>query len=269
MTGTLFKAIGWVISIIAGIYIAVCIWFYVAQDKLIFQGVRYPTGYKYHFNSDSQEYNIKTADGNIINCGLFKVSQPKGLIFYLHGNGGALESWYVVVRHYNNLGYDVFIPDYPGYGKSSGTIRSQQQLLDAVQAAYNYIKSIYQENQIVILGYSIGTGPAAWLASTNRPRKLILLAPYYSLTDEATTLYPFLPGFILKYPIPTYQYIQRVKAPITIVHGDRDELIDHSASVRLTKYFKPGDRLITLPGQNHNGIDDNGEYQDSLKNILH
>jgi len=114
--------------------------------------------------------------------------------------------------------------------------------------AYQHVKTLYSENRIVILGYSVGTGPAAWLASQNHPQKLILLTPYYSLADEAKTLYPFLPSFILKYPLQTYKYIQHTSASIIIFHGDTDELIDHSSSRRLQKYFKPGDRLITLKG---------------------
>lgn len=134
--------------------------------------------------------------------------------------------------------------------------------------AYQHVKTLYSENRIVILGYSVGTGPAAWLASQNYPQKLILLAPYYSLADEAKTLYPFLPSFILKYPLQTHKYIQHTSASIIIFHGDADELINHSSSLRLQKYFKPGDRLIILKGQHHNGINDNTDYQDSLKKFL-
>ena len=230
--------------------------------------MQYPSEYQYNFRVAHEEYNIKTEDGNTLNSVLFKAVKPKGVIFYLHGNGGSIDSWQRVAFHYTDLGYDVFMLDYPGYGKSTGHIKSQQQLFDAVKMAYQHVKTLYPENQIVILGYSIGTGPAAWLASQNHPQRLILLAPYYSLADEVKTLYPFLPSFILKYQFNTYKYIQHLPAPITIFHGDADELIDHTSSIRLKKYFKPGDRLIILKGQQHNGINENGDYLDSLKKIL-
>lgn len=264
----ILKVTLWLIGIFTGIYLAICCFFYFSQDDLIFRGIRYPIGYQYNFQAAYKEYNIKTADGDTLNGILFTTQKPKGLIFYLHGNGGTIDSWHTVVFHYNKLGYDVFMPDYPGYGKSTGHIKSQQQLFDAVKMAYQHVKTLYPENQIVILGYSIGSGPAAWLASQNHPRRLVLLAPYYSLADEAKTLYPFLPSFILKYQFNTYKYIQHATAPITIFHGDADELIDHTSSIRLKKYFKPGDKLIILKGQQHNGIDENGDYLDSLKKIL-
>ena len=158
--------------------------------------------------------------------------------------------------------------DYPGYGKSTGQIKSLQQLLNSVSAAYQFIKPNYPEDQIVILGYSIGTGPAAWLASKNHPQKLILLAPYYTLSDLVQKHYPFLPAIILKYQLNTPKYLQHTKAPVVLFHGDSDEVIYYGSSLKLKRYFKPGDTLITLRGQLHNGIDENPDYLNSLKLIL-
>jgi pimeloyl-ACP methyl ester carboxylesterase len=158
--------------------------------------------------------------------------------------------------------------DYPGYGKSTGHITSLKQLFNSISAAYAFIKPNYPENHIIILGYSIGTGPAAWLASQNHPQKLILLAPYYSLGDFVQKIYPFVPGVILKYKINTYQYIRHTTVPIIIFHGDADEVIYYGSSLKLKKYLKRGDSLITLHGQPHNGIDENPDYLTSLRAIL-
>jgi pimeloyl-ACP methyl ester carboxylesterase len=119
------------------------------------------------------------------------------------------------------------------------------------------------------MGYSIGTGPATWLAEHYQPKMLLLLAPYYSLGDMATHRYPFLPQFILKYPINTYQYLQHVKAPVVVFHGDEDEVIYYGSSLKLKPYLKPGDRLITLKGQGHLDFDDNAVYMEDLEGILH
>ncbi len=83
---------------------------------------------------------------------------------------------------------------------------------------------------IVILGYSMGTGTAARLAADNHPRQLILQAPYFSMKDMARYYYPMLPSFLLKYTFPTYRNIQRVTVPVTIFHGDNDEVIYYGSS---------------------------------------
>src|ERR1700693_6509420 len=153
------------------------------QEKLIFFPEKLDKNYRFNFLSKFEEVNIKTSDNKLLNGLLFTVGNPKRLIFYLHGNAGSLNSWGQVAKTYVDLHYDVFILDYRGYGKSERSIGSQNQIFQDVQLAYNEMKKRYPEEHIVILGYSIGTGPSARLASTNSPRLLILQAPYYSMVD--------------------------------------------------------------------------------------
>ena len=121
------------------------------------------------------------------------------------------------------LGYDVFLPDYRGYGKSGGRISSQAQLLADADTVHRQLLAEYPESRTVILGYSLGTGPATWLAARHHPKLLILQAPYFSMRDMAARLYPFVPGFLLRYPMPTNELIGRVGAPVVLFHGDHDE----------------------------------------------
>jgi pimeloyl-ACP methyl ester carboxylesterase len=119
-----------------------------------------------------------------------------------------------------------------------------------------------------VLGYSIGTGPASHVASTNNPSLLILQAPYYSLTDMMRHSYPIIPTFILKYKFETNNYLKACKSPVVIFHGNQDEVIYYGSSLKLQSCFKQHDTLITLEGQSHNGITDNPFYQAELKRIL-
>jgi len=262
------KALLWIAGICVVLYVGICSFFYFYQEHLLFPATRVTASHRYNFPIPYSEYRIKTTDGNILDGYLFKTPNAKGLVFYLHGNSGNVQNWSRAVANYTGLGYDAFILDYPGYGKSTGHLTSLHQFFDAVQTAYDTLKHAYPENHIVIMGYSMGTGPAAWLASNNHPEKLILLAPYYSLGDMALRRYPFLPVFILKYPVNTYEYIPHVSAPITIFHGDRDEVIYYGSSVKLKPYLKPGDTLITLKGQTHEKFDDNKVYMDDVSTIL-
>ena len=238
------------------------------QEKLIFFPHKLNKDYKYDFAQRFEEKNISTPEGIKLNCLLFKADTSKGVIFYLHGNGGALDTWGNVAKSYTALNYDVFIIDYPGYGKSEGKIHSQEKLYNNLQTAYDTLKKQYTENKIIMLGYSIGTGPAAKLASTNSPRLLILQAPYYSLTDLVRHMYPIVPGFLLKYKFKTNDYIKDCKMPVIVFHGDKDEVIYYESSVKLKQLFKKQDTLITLKGMNHNGMTNNRDYMDAVKIIL-
>ncbi|MEP7110226.1 MAG: alpha/beta fold hydrolase [Ferruginibacter sp.] len=262
------KSILHLLKIILVIYIVVCGLLYFIQEKLIFFPEKLDKAYKFEFDRHFEELNIKTKDNTILDGILFKADSSKGLIFYLHGNAGSLRSWGYNSKTYTDLNYDLFMLDYRGYGKSEGTINSQEQLYKDVQIVYDNLKKRYNENKIIILGYSIGTGPAAKLASANKPKLLILQAPYYSLTDMMKHKFPIIPSFILKYKFETNKYIRDCKMPIVIFHGDKDELIDYEASVKLNKLLKHSDTLITLSGQGHNGMSDNPVYLTEMQKIL-
>jgi uncharacterized protein len=256
------------LKLLLAFYILICIVLYFFQEKLIFFPDKLDKDYKFSFVQPFEEINIKVDDGNSLNGLLFKSDTTKGLIFYLHGNASSVDTWGEVAKRYTDLHYDVFILDYPGYGKSTGRIKSKKQLLEGMQSAYDEMKKRYSENQIVALGYSIGTGLASYIASTNNPRLLILQAPYYNLSDLMRHTYPIIPTFLLKYNFQTNQYLKNCKMPVVVFHGNRDEVIYYGSSLRLKSEMKLGDRLITLNGQGHNSITDNQDYIAAIKKIL-
>jgi esterase/lipase len=227
-----------------------------------------PADYKFSFDHPFKEYFIKVDEKTSLNGLLFSADSARGLVFYLHGNGGSLDSWGNIADIYLNNHYDFFIPDYRGYGKSQGRISSERQLYKDIQIVYDSLKSVYSEDQIVIIGYSIGTGPATWLASNNNPKMLILKAPYYNLPDLVHQYIKIIPSFFIRYKFRINEYITRVICPVIIFHGNQDEVIYVGSSFKLQKNFKTGDRLILLDGQKHNEINENKIYQAELKKIL-
>jgi pimeloyl-ACP methyl ester carboxylesterase len=249
-------------------YVIICILLFFFQERLIFLPEKLDKNFKFVFDQNFKEINIRARDGKFLNGILFTSDSSKGLIFYLHGNAGSVNSWGEAAKRYTALKYDVFMLDYRGYGKSEGSIHNQNQFHDDIQIAYDEMKKKYKENSIVVLGYSVGTGPAAKLASMNHPRLLILQAPYYSVTDMMRHTYRIIPTFLLKYKFDTYQCIQECKMPITIFHGNEDEVIYYNSSIRLKEFLKKTDTLVTLNGQGHNGITDNPQYIDAIGKIL-
>jgi len=249
-------------------YVVICVLLFFFQEKLIFSPEKLDKDFKFSFVQKFEEINIQTKNKKLLNGVLFTADSSKGLVFYLHGNAGSVRSWGEVAKRYTDLYYDVFILDYRGDGKSEGSIKSEKQFFDDIQAAYNEMKKRYAEIKIVVLGYSIGTGPATKIASVNHPKLLMLQAPYYSLADMMKHAYPIIPTFLLKYKFETNEYIKDCKMPIVIFHGDEDEVIYYGSSVKLKTLIKATDTLITLKNQSHNGITDNLQYIDAINNIL-
>ncbi|WP_228407543.1 alpha/beta hydrolase [Chryseobacterium timonianum] len=249
-------------------YVLLCIGVYFYQEKIIFYPEKLPENYKFSFDGSFEEITIRTKDEKHLSSVLFKTQNPKGVIFYLHGNGGSIRGWGEVTQLYSSMNYDTFILDYRGYGKSEDKIKNKDQLSSDIETAYQELLKRYPENKVIILGYSVGTGLAAKLASAHHAKLLILQAPYYSMKDEMNQKFSFLPKFLLKYNFETNEYLKTVPSPVVIFHGDKDEVIHYNASLKLKNHFKKGDRLIVLKGQTHNGITDNLDYQNSMKLIL-
>lgn len=250
------------------LYIVCCGILYFFQEKVIFLPLKLAKNFQFQFNQNFEERTFKTSDNTLLNGLLFKAENSKGLIFYLHGNAGNLSSWGFVAKTYTDLNYDVFILDYRGYGKSEGRISSQQQLFDDVQTVYDIIKKEYKEEEIVVLGYSIGTGMASKLASKNNPKLLILQAPYYSLTDLMKRTISFVPTFILKYKLENHRYLQDCNMPVILFHGKEDQVIYHESSLKLKEACKSIEKVILLDKLGHNGMTDDPNYKMEIKKIL-
>lgn len=264
----IFKSMMWFLAIVTAIYALLLFLLYHYQEKFIFLPDRLEQNFVFQFDPQFDEKFIETTDNQKLHGLLFKAEKSKGVVFYLHGNEGALNSWGFMNDLYTNKGYDLFILDYRGYGKSSGTISSEKQFMDDIEQAYASISKSYADSQIVIIGHSLGTYPAAVLAANHHPKLLMLLSPYYSMQDLVLSKYPFIPKFVLKYKFPTFKFINKISCPIVIVHGNNDKLIKVESAIKLKQMAKPGDELFIIQNLGHNGINQNLEYQGKLKDLL-
>ncbi|MBI9059930.1 MAG: alpha/beta fold hydrolase [Labilibaculum sp.] len=242
--------------------------FYFNQEKLIFHPHQLEKEYQFTFDRSFEEVNIKTKDDKMLNGILLATDNSKGLVFYLHGNAGSLKNCGDVAQTYGKLNYDVFMLDYRGFGKSEGEITSQQEMFSDVQLAYDHLLKRYSEEQIIVLGYSIGTGPASYLAANNNPNLLVLQAPYFNLSDMMNHYYPYLPTILLKYKFPNDEFITKCKMPVVIFHGTDDEVIPYASSQMLYEICKPEDQFITLKEVGHANINSNPQFKSELARIL-
>lgn len=247
----------------------VIIMFYSLQEKLIFLPTQLPKDYEYSFSHDFEEIFLDTPDGAVLNALHFKTDKPKGLVLYFHGNAGDLSRWGFITSDFVDLGYDVLVMDYRGYGKSTGE-RSEKALYEDAQRFYDHAKEIHQEDKIIVYGRSLGSGIAAHLASNNNPKKLILETPYYSLVDVAQDRFPILPvKSLLKYKMNSFEYIQKVQAPIRIFHGTEDKIVPYESGNKLYKSIPHSNKkLYTIPNGEHNNLNDFEVYQNGIRNEL-
>ncbi|WP_297948818.1 alpha/beta fold hydrolase [uncultured Campylobacter sp.] len=201
-----------------------------------------------------QEINIPF-EGELVNGLKFSATEPKGAILFFHGNFGDVSGWGAYGADFAALGYDFYIFDYPGYGKSDGKISSQQQLLASADAMSRYVLAQHSPNGLAMIGYSIGSGIAAQQAAKWDAARLILLAPYFSFERLAHEKIPFVPKFLIRYKIPTAEFLQAARGTqITLIHGAADGLIPVQHCRDLAGSLKEGDLFYEIPDARHNGL---------------
>ena len=259
----------YIVLIVVAAYLLISLILYFLQDYLMFKPEKLPADFQFYYeNQETEEYNVETRDGAILNGLRFKAKDPKGVVFYLKGNSKSIKGWGKFAVDFTRLGYDVLMVDYRGFGKSTGR-RTQKAIKRDMQVIYNKLKEKVEERYIILYGRSLGSGFAAKLASMNDPRMLILDAPYYSLSKVAKKFIPFMPlSILIKFPMPTYKWLKYVNCPIHIIHGTDDRLIPYKTSVKLSKIKPSITTLHTVIGGGHKNLNTFESYHKMLHGII-
>lgn len=251
-------------------YLFALVLFYFNQERFFFNPKHLAKDYVFQFKEPFEEINIEVEENLFLNAILFKAEASKGVVMYFHGNAGAIHEWGKRAHLFLENNYDVLFVDYRNYGKSDGSYQNSDALFKDAQKVYNYTKTKYQENKIIVLGFSLGSGIASYVASKNRPKMLILNAPYYSWkTLIAEEIAPPIPKFLISYNIPSYQFVKDVKCPIHICYGTRDFLIHPETNAKKLQLINP--QQITMHpiiDAGHNDLHITKAYYDLLKVIL-
>lgn len=257
------------VLIVFVIYIMVGSLLYVLQEKMLFLPTVLQQDFEYEFSHPFKELFFNTDEDAIINTIHFKAENPKGVILYFHGNAGDLSRWGIVAEYFVEKQYDVLIMDYRTYGKSTGKL-SEQAFYNDAQYCYDYLKKQYSEENITLYGRSLGTGIAAYLASKNKPKQLILETPYYSIADVAKSRFPIFPvEKLLKYKFPTYKFIKKVSCPITIFHGTEDMVVPYKSAKKLFEVSpKKNTTFVTINEGNHNDLINYELYRSQINKVL-
>jgi pimeloyl-ACP methyl ester carboxylesterase len=258
------------VKIIAVIYFALGLAIYLLQDYIILIPTAVPANYNYRFDFPFREVNIAYRSNTNINIIQFQPPgvKPKGVILYFHGNRMNISRYRRFVPYFTRSGYEVWMIDYPGYGKSTGKF-SEKMVYEWSLIMYNLALKNYSPSNIVIYGKSLGTGVASHLASIRHCRDLVLESPYYSIPDVFRNYIPIYPlDLMIRHRFPTFQYLPRVEDPIVIFHGTADRVIPFSHAERLKKLLKPTDKLITLEGGTHRNLYSFDEVPRTMDSLL-
>jgi pimeloyl-ACP methyl ester carboxylesterase len=258
------------LKIIILVYCLVGIAIYYGQDKILFHPEPLPVTHQYNFLYPYKELNLPYTQNANMNIIQFTANQPnpKGVVLYFHGNKKNI-GWYAKnAPLFTSRGYEVWMIDYPGFGKSTGEF-TEQQLYTWALVLYKLARTRYAKDSIIIYGKSMGTGVAAQLATVRDCKTLILEAPYYSFPSIIGSWLPVYPvNKMIRFKLPTWQYLQEITNPVVIFHGTSDHTIPYRNAKQLQPYLKPHDAFVTIEGGHHNDLTDFPAYKQTLDSLL-
>lgn len=252
------------------IYIGICILVYAIQSFFFFHPEKLPQSFQFisKYDIPMNEVFIDVGDGSRINALHYHRPDSKGVVFYFKGNTRSIKGWGKFSKDFISKGYDFFMIDYPGFGKSRGK-RTEARIYNIAQFSYKWLCERYPEEKVIIYGRSMGSGFAARIASWNRPRLLIMDSGFYSLYHLAQRYFPLLPmKWIIRYKIPTYEFLRSINCPVFFIHGNRDWVIPYGHSVKMNREIPEQSRLFTVQDGKHNNLPDLPQYHEVLHEIL-
>jgi uncharacterized protein len=250
---------GWNILISVAIaYAAVVALVFVFQARLVYYpGIgREVTVSPLAYGLAFEPAEIRTSDGETLQGWWVPADEPRGTVLLLHGNAGNISHRLDYLLMFNRLGHSTFIVDYRGYGRSSGTPSEEGTYRDA-EAAWDYLRQAraVRQQDLVIVGESLGGGVATWLAARVPPRALLLFSTFTSVNDLGSEIYWFLPvRLINRIRYDNLRNLERINAPLFIAHSRDDEIVPYAHGRRLFDAAREPKEFLEMRGSHNEGL---------------
>lgn len=219
--------IGSVVFIVVGSYVGMCALFFLAQKRLIFHPFPEIEATPEALDMKFEDLMLRTEDGVNINAWYVPAEKADLTILFCHGNAGNLSNRLDSIKVFHELGFNVLIFDYRGYGRSEGAISERGLYADSM-AAWSWLvdERGIQPGKIVLVGRSLGGAVASWLAGKMKPRALVLESAFASIPDMGADMYPIFPiRMLARFKLATKKYLPDVACPVMIMHSPTDEIV--------------------------------------------
>jgi len=253
-------------------YLGALILIYFIQKTLIFPGSssQGSNGARVIPSRDESLVDLSLSDGAIAKAlfgpmrKIFATTRPESVptVIYFYGNGDHLSNLQDIHMWFRKQGCHALFPEYPGYGISGGSA-GEAQFYDLADKLHAYLESPDAKRKgidpanVIVVGQSIGSGPACYFAQKYPTKKLILLSPFTSLTETAKRQLPFLPvSLLLRHHFDNATRWPTIAAPTLIISGTNDSVIPHDMSVQLKQLAPDRVTLVSVNGADHNDLFD-------------
>ncbi|MBO0766638.1 MAG: alpha/beta hydrolase [Hyphomicrobiaceae bacterium] len=255
---------------LGAVYGAVNLAGYLGQRKLMYFPDREHTLPAEVGLTGVEERVIETPDGARLIAWYGKARPGQPSLLYFHGNGGSLSIRASRIARFMGEGWGVYMMTYRGYGGSTGSPSETANVADARLAYAALVREGVTPASIIAYGESLGSGIAVQLAAVVPVAGVILDAPYTSIVDVAAQAYRFLPvRWFLTDRYETTRYIAKIKAPLLILHGERDGVVPVAMGRELARLAPEPKELVVFPNGHHSDLYvDGNDAIDAVRNWI-
>lgn len=260
-----------VIQLIIVVYLVIIAYFYFMQDNYIYYPQKITKAYAdmvTKSDKNIEEVIIETADKSKLHGWLSKLNNTKSpLVIYFGGNA---EEVSYLVKDQKFKGYSILTMNYRGFGLSEGKPSEKSFFSDALEI-YDYAlkRPDIDKNNIVIMGRSLGTGVATYLASERNCKAVILTSPYDSINSVAQEQMPFLPiELISKNKFNSMALAPKIKYPLLALLAKKDTTIPNWHSKKLIASWAGKNQYAIFDKEDHDSIIFSDTYWKTINDFL-
>jgi len=221
------------------------------------------------FGIKFKEVKFSSRD-KVLLYGWFVGGEGDKMILFCHGNGGNISHRIETIEIINHLGYDLFIFDYRGYGKSNGVPTERGLYQDALGAYDFLIEKGYTGDDIILYGRSLGGAVAIYLATMVEVSGLIIESSFSSIYALSYDVFGFhIPRHLISNKYKSIERIKDIRVPKLIVHSKDDDLIPFHHGQRLYEAAPDPKEFLTIHGSHNSAfLDSEGIYVEKLSHFL-
>ena len=238
------------------IYFGLGLYLYIQQRSLIY----FPVA---SIQSGLVE-KIFENDGHSIKVSVLNNGQEKAIVYF----GGNAEDVDYNAKEFSNLfsEYTVYLVKYRGYGGSTGTPSEEAIYSDAI---YIHDAIAQSHGEVSIIGRSLGSAVATYVASKREIDKLVLITPFDSIQNVAQSRFPIYPmGILLKDKHDSYSRAKDIDAETLIIAAENDRIIEMPHTKRLREGFTTEVFFHVIEGADHNDVSGDPRYSDLLNDFM-
>lgn len=220
-------------------------WF---EDRFIYDPEKNGVG-----KSPGEDVWLRTTDGVRIHGWFVSHPRASAAILWLHGNAGNVEHRRAALEELRRLPADVLLVDYRGYGRSEG-VPSEAGLVADARAGYDWLAERFHPSGIVVLGESLGGGPACELALAREVGGVVLQSTFTSIRDMVPHVLPIVPRRLVRTRFDNLAKVPRITAPKLFVHSRDDRVVPFEMGERLAAAAAAPKRTEWFERAGHNGF---------------